>query len=141
MLPRLILVGQNWDTPQFYAAMDVFCLPTYREGLGTVLLEAGAMRLPIVATRIPGCVDAVQDGVTGSLVPAYDAGELAASIAAYLEDAPLGEQHGAAARQRVLRDFAPTVVWSAVYDEYVRLLRQLGGDAGHEHSSAPGRAA
>jgi glycosyltransferase involved in cell wall biosynthesis len=70
---RIHMTGMTWNTPQLYAAMDVLVLPTYREGFPVVPLEAAAMQLPIVATRIPGCIDAVQDGVTGTLVPPRNA--------------------------------------------------------------------
>src|SRR5262249_8583139 len=66
--PQIHLTGLCLDVPPLYAAMDVAVLPTYREGFGIVAIEAAAMELPVVATRIPGCVDAVEDGVTGTLV-------------------------------------------------------------------------
>ena len=55
--------------------MDVVVLPTYREGFPVVPMEAAAMELPVVATEVPGCVDAVQDSVTGTLVPGGGSGE------------------------------------------------------------------
>ncbi|MHC4406445.1 MAG: glycosyltransferase family 4 protein, partial [Planctomycetota bacterium] len=60
---RVHLVGHAADVPSFYAAMDVLVLPTYREGFPNVLLEAAAMTLPVVATKVCGCTDAVDDGV------------------------------------------------------------------------------
>ena len=71
--PRITYVGVQWNTPPLYAAMDLVVLPTYREGFPVVPLEAAAMALPVVATRIPGCVDAIEDGVTGTLVEARNA--------------------------------------------------------------------
>ena len=70
--------------PSVYPLMNVLALPSYREGYGYVLMEAAAMQLPTVATRIVGCVDAVIDGVTGSLVPPGNVDALAAAIRAYL---------------------------------------------------------
>src|SRR5690606_2614673 len=100
-------VADLTDMPPHYTAMDMLVLPTYREGFPNVPLEAAAMGLPVVATRVTGCVDAVVDGVTGTLVPVRDSASLARAIHAYLDDPALREQHGAAGRERVRRDFQP----------------------------------
>ena len=97
--------GVDWDTPRLLGAMDLVVLPTYREGFPVVLLEAAAMGRPVVATRVAGCIDAVDDGVTGALVPAGDASALAAAMIRYLQDPALRSTHGSAARQRVERDY------------------------------------
>jgi glycosyltransferase involved in cell wall biosynthesis len=124
--PRVHLAGMDWNTPPLYAAMDLAVLPTYREGFPNVPLETAAMRLPVVATRIPGCVDAVADGATGLLVPPRDAEALRAALARYLDDPELRLLHGAAGRERVLREFRQEALWEALYDVYRRLLKERG---------------
>ncbi len=124
--PRVHLSGEVDDASPYYRAMDMVALPTYREGFPLVPLEAASMRLPIVATRVPGCVDAVVDGVTGTLVPPYDAVALADAIAVYLSDPELRRRHGQAGRERVLREFRQEDIWAAIYQEYARLLRTRG---------------
>lgn len=115
---RVHFAGMNWNTPPLYAAMDVLVLPTYREGFPVVLLEAAAMALPIVATGVPGCTDAVVDGVTGLLVPARDAEQLHHAIRRYVADRELRRRHGDAGRARVLREFRPERIWSLLADQY-----------------------
>lgn len=120
--PRIRITGHVGDVAPIYPAMDVVALPTYREGFPNVALEAAAMSLPIVATDVPGCRDAVLDGVTGTLVPARDARALERALERYLIDPALRANHGAAARKRVLADFRREAVWEAIAQEYRELL-------------------
>jgi glycosyltransferase involved in cell wall biosynthesis len=126
--PRVHLIGEDWNVVPLYAVMDVLALPTYREGFPNTLLEAAAMKVPVVATKVPGCTDAVQDGVTGFLVPPYDGRRLAAAIRDYLSDPELRCRHGAAAREWVLQEFRPQGIWEAVHHEYTRCLQRAGID-------------
>ena len=127
--PRIHLAGMVHDMPSIYRTLDLLVLPTYREGFPASLLEAAAMGVPVIATRIPGCVDAVRDGETGLLVPVRDAEALTAAIRVYLGDPKLRRQHGANGRDRALREFDPEVMREALFQEYLRLL---GGRDGHE---------
>jgi glycosyltransferase involved in cell wall biosynthesis len=119
---RVRLTGAQRETPPLYAAMDIVVLPTYREGLPNVPLEAAAMELPVVATQVPGCVDAVQNGVTGTLVPPRDAVALAQAIRRYVLQPELRVDHGYRGRLRVSTTFRQDVVWKALHSEYERLL-------------------
>lgn len=123
---RIHLAGPRADVAPYLAAMDLFVMPSHREGFGIVNIEAAAMGLPVVSTRIPGCVDSVQDGLTGTLVPPRDAGALADAIRIYLDDPELRREHGRAGRERVLRDFRPEAIWEALYREYALLLHRKG---------------
>jgi glycosyltransferase involved in cell wall biosynthesis len=128
--PRVTLAGQDRDTVRWFRAMDVVALPSWREGFPVVPLEAAAMALPVVATRVPGCVDAVVDGVTGRLVPPRDPAALAAALRAYLDDPALRAAHGAAARARVLADFEQGRLWAALHREYLSAIAEAGLAAG-----------
>ncbi len=123
---RVTLTGEEWNTPPLYSAMDIVVLPSYREGFPVVPMEAAAMELAVVATDIPGCRDAVQDGVTGTLVTAKDAAALAEAIQAYIEYPQLRRKHGAAARKRMLSEFSQEAIWKAMLAEYRYLLNAVG---------------
>ena len=123
---RVCLPGWADDPAPLYAAMDLLALPSYREGLSQTLLEAAAMRLPVVTTYAVGCVDPVQDGVTGTLVPIGDPDSLAESIRVYLDDPERRRSHGEAGRSVVLSDFNPTDVFEATLNAYVGLLKTRG---------------
>jgi glycosyltransferase involved in cell wall biosynthesis len=120
--PRVIFCGWVGNPLPFYAAMDLLILPTYREGFPVVPLEAAAMKLPVVATHVDGCREAVSDGVTGLLVPPRDSQSLAAAIERLLLDPELRHRLGQAGRQRVLQDFRPEAIWQALYENYLELL-------------------
>lgn len=130
---RVHLRGWVGDVTSLYAAMDLVVLPTYREGFPVVPLEAAAMALPVVATRVPGCIDAVEDGVTGTLVPPRDAEALTSAIQRYLQDKELRRRHGQAGRERALRDFRPEDIWQAMFEQYARLLEEKGLAAPADH--------
>jgi glycosyltransferase involved in cell wall biosynthesis len=134
--PRIHLTDNVSEAATYYTAMDLLVLPTYREGFPNVPLEAASMELPVVATAIPGCIDAVQEGVTGLLVPPREGTALAEATRVYLRDRSLMRAHGQAGRQRVLRDFRQEAIWEALADEYCRLLRDRGVTA----ANAPGDA-
>jgi lipopolysaccharide/colanic/teichoic acid biosynthesis glycosyltransferase/glycosyltransferase involved in cell wall biosynthesis len=116
--PRIHLLGHVDSMAPVYAAMSVLALPTYREGFPQTPLEAAAMEVPVVATRVTGCVDAVVHGVTGTLVPTRFPRALATAIESYLHDPDLRARHGGAARRRALEKFRPREFWLAMEDGY-----------------------
>ncbi len=120
--PRVLLVGQTEETPPLFAAMDVVTLPSFREGFGLVTVEAGAMGLPVVASRVTGIVDAVVDGQTGTLVPAGDAAALAQGVSRYLSHPGLATQHGQAGRARAIREYVPADLEQALVGCYSRWI-------------------
>jgi lipopolysaccharide/colanic/teichoic acid biosynthesis glycosyltransferase/glycosyltransferase involved in cell wall biosynthesis len=135
--PRVHLTGNVDSVRPLYRAMQVVVLPSYREGFPTVPLEAAAMELPVVATRVTGCVDAVLDGVTGTLVSPGDPGRLGDALRTYLDHPERGVEQGRAGRERVLQDFRQDVVSEHFHREYRRLLDLKSGDDSRRLAAAP----
>jgi glycosyltransferase involved in cell wall biosynthesis len=135
-LPRVHIQPHSTDMPGLYCSFDAVVLPTYREGLSNVLLEAGAMGLPAVSAAVTGCTDVVADGETGRLVPARDPNGLAVAMQQYAGDPELARRHGAAARERVIRDFRQEHVWRMIESIYVRQM-DMAPRAGRRFRSLP----
>ena len=99
------LLGLRRDVPVLLRGFDVFVLPSLAEGISNTVLEAMASGLPVVATRVGGNTELVEDGATGTLVTARDSRALADAIRAYVEDSALRARHGDAGRRRALEHF------------------------------------
>lgn len=122
--PAIRHVGWQDDVPPFLAAMDIFVLPTYREGLPTVLLEAAAAGLPTVTTNVTGARDAIVDGVTGLRIPAREVDALCDALARLIGDVDLRKQLGQAGRDWVTRHFEQHEVWQRQVSFYRQLLSE-----------------
>ena len=107
---------------KFMAAADVFCLPSYREGFGTVLINAAAIGIPAIASRIYGSEEAIQENVTGLLIEAGNSLELAEKMLLLAENADLRSELGTKARQRAEDVFSESTVTSAVLEFYSNVL-------------------
>jgi glycosyltransferase involved in cell wall biosynthesis len=96
-----VVEWQGWqdDMPTVLAGANIFCLPSYREGLSKTLAEAAACGRAIVTTDVPGCRDVVAHGVNGLLVEPRNADALAEAISALLADPSLRRKMGAAGRR------------------------------------------
>lgn len=123
---HILCPRQARDLAAYYQLMDVVCLPSHREGFPNVILEAQAAARPVVATAVTGCLDAIEHGVTGLLVPRGDVGALSDALERMLTDPARAQRLGQAGRERVLRDFRPEEVWKALAESYCRLLKARG---------------
>ena len=99
---RLIATGFRADVSRMLGAMDIFCLPSYREGMPRSIIEAMMMGLPVVATNIRGAREEVVPVETGFLVPVRDPVALANAINRLISDPLLRNKMGVAGRQRAL---------------------------------------
>ncbi|MEO9247704.1 glycosyltransferase family 4 protein [Citricoccus nitrophenolicus] len=111
LYPMIHFAGAAEDPRPYFAAFDVLCLPSRREGFPNVVLEAAAMGIPAIVTDSTGTVDSVQDGITGRIVTTDDTKALAQA----LEHAALNHQYwrdmGVAARSRAEAKFSKHRLW------------------------------
>jgi len=130
---RLTVLLNQSDMPAMYSAMDLAVLPTYREGFPRALVEACAMGIPVVATNIRGCREAVAHGTTGVLVDPRDSAALTEATWRLLADEALRSRMTVACRPRAVAEFDERRVCARV----VHLYRTLFGAAGNENGDAP----
>lgn len=116
-------IGYTECPEKYLAISDIFCLPSYREGFPTVVLEAAAMGLPTVGTKIYGMTDAVVDGETGILVPPGDEHALFAALKHLLDHPEEMDKMGSAARQRCFEYFETNKISAKVAEEYLIFLK------------------
>ncbi|HET9397300.1 MAG TPA: glycosyltransferase family 4 protein, partial [Sphingomicrobium sp.] len=118
------LLGTTSDIRTFIEHADCVVLPSYREGLPRVLLEASAMARPVVATDVPGCRQAVEHGVTGLLCAPRSSASLAEAISAIAEMSPAERaKMGQRGRAKAKREFSEERVVAA----YLGALREVAG--------------
>lgn len=110
----------------YLAISNLLLLPSYREGFGTVVIEAAAMGLPTVGSRIPGLSDAIEDGVTGMLFPVGDVDALTTEIRKFYTDRAMLRQMSKAARRRCEEEFDSALVHRLIAAEYSRWLEAKG---------------
>jgi lipopolysaccharide/colanic/teichoic acid biosynthesis glycosyltransferase/glycosyltransferase involved in cell wall biosynthesis len=115
-------LGMRDDVDRLYSAMDVFVLPSHREGFPRAAMEAAAMGLPIVATDIRGCRQVVRDGDNGILVPPRDPVRLAAALRRLCDDRVLRRRMGESSARRARAEFDERAIVATVLDTYERLL-------------------
>ena len=123
LFPQAIGFVPPRDVGAFYERAAVVVVPSRREGYGVVAREAMAYGRPVVATRVGGLVDAVQDGVTGLLVPPRDVGALRAALETLLHDHPRRASLGAAARDVARDSFSRAAVVEPLGTAYREALR------------------
>jgi glycosyltransferase involved in cell wall biosynthesis len=119
-------LGVRHDMPDVYAALDVFVLPSWREGFSRSGMEAAASGLPMVLTDIRGCREIGADGVHVLLVPPRSPDRLAAAVELLLDDAHLRKSLGSAARSRAQAEFDQRQVARRSLETYVRVARLRG---------------
>lgn len=123
---RVLFLGFRSDVADLLAVSTISVMPSLSEGLSNVLLEAMAVGVPAVATRVGGNPEAVEHGVTGLLVAPGDATALAHGVTLLLEHPHLAKCYGEAARQRVRERFSDLRMVRATEEFYLEWLARKG---------------
>ena len=114
-------MGFRSDIPELFSKAHIIALPSYREGLPKILIEAAACGRAVVTTDTPGCRDAIQPDLSGLLVPARDAVALAKALERLISDAKLRQQMGKAGRILAEKEFRI----EKVVNSHLNIYREL----------------
>ncbi|MFN0303286.1 MAG: TIGR03088 family PEP-CTERM/XrtA system glycosyltransferase [Burkholderiales bacterium] len=120
------LPGERHDVPDVLRGLDLFVLPSRAEGISNTILEAMSTGLPVVATDVGGNSELVDDGITGTLVPASDSARLGDAILTYYKDPTLRRRHAETGRKRIVQKFNLDGMVARQAELYQRLLRAKG---------------
>jgi glycosyltransferase involved in cell wall biosynthesis len=118
---QVIFVPFQKDIRPYYAISDVLVFPSYREGFPNAVLEAGAMKLPTIATNINGCNEIIEDQKNGILIPPKDCNALFIAMKEIMLDISLRTHLKENARPMIVSRFEQSVVWEALLAEYKKL--------------------
>lgn len=119
---RVVFTGVRQDIERLYAAMDIFVIPSScDEAFGMVLIEAMAMRKPVIATSVGGLPEIVTNELNGLLVPPKDPGAIAHAISRYIDNAEFSRQIAAEGRKLVEHKFSDKTMG----DNFERTLKQI----------------
>lgn len=124
--PEVIFTGHRHDIPNLMQLMDLFVLPTLREGFGVVFAEAMAMGKATIGSRIGPVAEVVEHGVTGYLADPNDPEEFAARALQLLGDPSLRRAFGEAGRRRIEKQFSEARMCESIEQQYQRLLAVKG---------------
>lgn len=116
---NVIDIGQVSNHDVYLAMTDILCLPSYREGFGSIVIDAGAMGVPAIASCIPGLIDAVIDGQTGVLFPVGDQDQLVRIMHAFVDDPLMCHAMGGRAKARVEEFFTADHLYVALKEFYL----------------------
>jgi glycosyltransferase involved in cell wall biosynthesis len=123
---RLTIFPYTLSPERLLACADFHCMPSYREGFGISILEAASVGIPSIGTRIYGIVDAIEENVTGLLVPPRDVERLSDAITRLANDKMLRKSLGSTARERAIREFIQIdiiLAFKSYIDDLFRMVR------------------
>ena len=121
---QVVFTGLSKTVPKDMAAMDCYVMPSYREGFGMTVIEAGAMGLPVIASDIPGPTDVIRSGVNGLVVQKKNAVQLETGMRKLYDDRTLCRLLGESGRRIVAERYDQRTLFEAMLRDRDRLLAQ-----------------
>ena len=121
---KVIFLGERRDVEELYPLMDIFVLPSWREGFPRSVLEAMAEKRPIVAMDIRGCREEVESGKDGILVPPANPAELAKAIIFILQNPDEASLMAQSARIRAEKEFDERLIFDRIKEGYDMLINK-----------------
>jgi len=120
---KVCFLTDRTDIPELYAVMDLFVLPSYREGIAISVLEALAMKVPTIASKVGGVVDSVIDKETGLLIKAEDKEDLKRALIWAMKNESLMKGYALIGRRKIEKEFKESLVYDRLNQEYSRLIK------------------
>jgi glycosyltransferase involved in cell wall biosynthesis len=120
--PNIHAVGFKSNVKDYFAISDALVFPSYREGFPNVVMQAGAMGLPSIATDINGCNEIIEEGTNGIIIPPKDVIALKNAMLEMIENKELYNHLKSNAREMITSRYEQRIVWEALLEEYKRLI-------------------
>ncbi|HUH52331.1 MAG TPA: glycosyltransferase family 4 protein [Flavobacterium sp.] len=123
--PNIISVGFQKDVHSYFAISDVLAFPSYREGFGNVVAQAGLMNLPCIVTDITGCNEIIIESENGTIIPVKNSEALVQAMQKMISDKVYYNNLKVNARAMILTRYEQSTVWNALLEEYNLLVNKL----------------
>jgi len=134
---RIVYLGSRDDIAEILSCIDIFTLPSWREGFPRSAIEASAMGLPVVATNIRGCRQVVEDGKTGFLTTLFSVEELEKALLRLITDEKLRLVLGRRGYEKSRREFDESKVCRIVIDTYIKFLQEIFPEKNFNRKTIP----
>ena len=119
---NIIFLGERTNVDQLYSVMDMFVLPSYREGFPHSVMESSAMALPVVTTNVRGCRDAVENNITGIIVPPKNSQALQEAIIYFLKHPDIAKLMGQTGRKKAEKQFDRNILLQKMAEKIKELI-------------------
>lgn len=121
---NVLFLGQRTDIEEIYPLFDIFVLPSHREGFPRTVIEAQAMKKPVITTDIRGCREAVENQKTGILIPLRNPDRLSKAIIYLFDNPKVAEYLAENARKKVIEEFDERLIFNRIKTEYQKLIKE-----------------